>query len=108
MGQYGTGHDGLRELVTFLGACYLRPGFALVQDHDFVRTHLVAALAALEAYLTNPGWKSKCECRLLIAEFTPILEELHAQQPGSVTPRLVAAMEDAAKWLSSKSDVCSA
>lgn len=104
---YGTGHDGHRELVTFLGACYLRPGFALAQDRDFVRTHLDAALAALEAYLTKPGWKNKSECRLLVAESTPILEELHAQQPGSVTPTLVAAMEDAARWISSKSEVCS-
>lgn len=49
-----TGHDGHRELVTFLSTCYLRHGFALAQDHEFVRTHLDAALAALEVYLTKP------------------------------------------------------
>lgn len=66
--------------------------------------HLHAALDALETYLTRPGWTSKGEHSLLAAELVPLLEELHAQSPGSVTSELVAAMERAT---SGSAETCS-
>ncbi|KAI0829053.1 hypothetical protein BC628DRAFT_1315580 [Trametes gibbosa] len=92
--SYSPGRDGHRELITFLGACYLRRGFSVAQDRASVRAHLESALCALHRHLTQPGWKCKWETWLLVVGFTPILVELHTHLPRSVARGLVVAMED--------------
>ncbi|KAI0640254.1 hypothetical protein C8Q77DRAFT_122705 [Trametes polyzona] len=105
---YGPARDGHRELVTFLGTCYLRPGFAPDADRDFVRARLESAILSLGRYLVKPGWKNKWEAWLLVVEFTPVLVELRTRLPDLLVRCVAGAMEEAARSLMSEPEVCDA